>query len=186
MPYFSRLALFRESPLKKVTFFTPDGRFANKLWWSQHGRKLELFGLAENDVTKKKTFTSTGFGPSSRAALPEDDGFSMSSAPHLAHISAFTHIIRASVRVHNLFTGTRKSAPEPAFRIHTEPEGWRNFRSPITDTGKLNPAGLTSSFHLHMPACNRTPVNLSPRSWFAPSALSRQRFLFDKLPLRSR
>lgn len=63
-------------------------------------------------------FTSARFGPSSSAALPEDDGFSMSSAPHLAHI-VFTHIIRASVQLHDLFNGSRKPPHEPVSHIHT-------------------------------------------------------------------
>lgn len=83
-----------------------------------HAIKRQEF-TKESFFLSLKPFTSARFGSSSSAALSEDGGFSMSSAPHLAHISVFTHIIRASVQFHNLFNGARNASHESALHIHT-------------------------------------------------------------------
>lgn len=67
-----------------------------------------------------KPFTSTRFASSSSAARPEDDGFSMSSAPHLAHVNAFTRVSIASILFHRLPTNHYRS------QHHTFPQWtWR-------------------------------------------------------------
>lgn len=84
---FSTLSTSEQSSILKQT--------ENHVWWLQHRQKIDLFGFAESNLSHRKFLRKKNPIPcgfefliklfTSSASLSEDDGFSMSSAPHLAH-----------------------------------------------------------------------------------------------------